>query len=286
MTAKTPPPEEELARLRAQVQQLEAEVARKEHELADRAERSAEDLRRDADRRYRPSDPRGNREDRDRGARAAQGARDDRYRGGKADRSRDADRRYDASRSYDDRGYDRDSNRDERTDARQETRRVANDMSATTWRKSEIATRAFRGATLASLDAIRLFADSLSWLADGALRRNRADDRNTSVDELSRRLPSDLTASFADAVDDWVDIPARAASRFADSYFEGEYRRNRDSDSEPPRDDDRRYDRDRSRDDDRRDRSGTEEESGVHVEFRASRTADERPAPPPASPKL
>jgi hypothetical protein len=132
----------------------------------------------------------------------------------------------------------REGEAEHRTSARRETRRVASDVSDTASRKSELATRAIRGATLASLDAVRLFADSISGLVDGALDRNRPRDRDDTVNELSRRLPSDFSASLVDAVDELIDIPARAASRFAETYSEAEYRRHRSRRHDDDNDDD------------------------------------------------
>jgi len=52
------------------------------------------------------------------------------------------------------------------------------------------------------------------------LRRNEGRDR--SVRNLVSDLPGDIASGFSDAIDDFVDVPARMAERYSRSHREGE----------------------------------------------------------------
>ncbi len=104
---------------------------------------------------------------------------------------------------------------------REDARRVADSFSNTTRQKADIASRAIRGMALASFEGIHLFADTVSAFAGGVVDRGAQSDR-TSVRDLTTQLPGDVISSFSDAVDRLVDIPAKAAERYADTYRQGE----------------------------------------------------------------
>jgi hypothetical protein len=73
-----------------------------------------------------------------------------------------------------------------------------------------------RGVTLASVEVVRGFADSLSSFADNVIRRNESRDGDgRSVRDMATRLPEDIATSMADTVDRFVDIPRRAADRYS-----------------------------------------------------------------------
>ncbi|HEY0301026.1 MAG TPA: hypothetical protein VGC36_06835 [Rhizomicrobium sp.] len=102
-------------------------------------------------------------------------------------------------------------------------RRVADSFNDARRSKVDAATRVVRGVTLASVEFVRLFADSVSSFGDDVLRRNEGRARRgRTVRSLVRRLPEDLAEGFANAVDRLSDIPAKAADRYSKVYREGE----------------------------------------------------------------
>lgn len=107
--------------------------------------------------------------------------------------------------------------------ARSARRRAASSVQDINSRKTERAARAFRGFALASAEAFRLTADSLSNAASSFLDRNHPDDDDRSVRDLSQRLPGDVFDGMSDAFDDWVEIPAKVADKFSEAFREGEY---------------------------------------------------------------
>src|SRR5262249_23669025 len=65
----------------------------------------------------------------------------------------------------------KDRDRDKDTESTT-TRRVADSLSDVRRSKRDAADRMMRGVTLASVEAVRLFADSISSFADNVIRRN------------------------------------------------------------------------------------------------------------------
>jgi hypothetical protein len=124
-----------------------------------------------------------------------------------------------------------------------------------------------RGVTLASVEVVRGFADSLSSFADNVIRRNESRDGDgRTVRDMATRLPEDIATSFADTVDRFVDIPRRAADRYSQVHREG------DKDRDDRHRDDRHRD-DRYRDDRPRktsDRDSTAPRDNDKGEFRAN----------------
>lgn len=87
--------------------------------------------------------------------------------------------------------------------------------------KRDSANRVVRGLTMASIESVRLFADTVSSFADGVVSRNDAREHKTTRD-LVTNLPGDIVGSFADSVTRFVEIPAKTAEKYASSYREGE----------------------------------------------------------------
>jgi hypothetical protein len=120
-----------------------------------------------------------------------------------------------------------------------------------------------RGITLGAFEGVRAAADAFSSFADGVLSRNEDRGRDRSVRDLLTDLPGDVASGFSDALDDLIDVPARASDRYSRTYREGE-----DSDRRRSRTrDDDWEDRDRSRERDRDVRS--ESDRSTHAEARA-----------------
>jgi hypothetical protein len=86
--------------------------------------------------------------------------------------------------------------------------------------KVDTATRVARGVTLASVEFFRLFTDTLTGFGDDVIRRN--ESRSGTVRNITRRLPEDIVDGFANAVDRFSDIPAKASERYTKAYREGE----------------------------------------------------------------
>jgi len=115
-----------------------------------------------------------------------------------------------------DRTTDDDSNRVSR-------RRVADSLSDARSSKRDVIDRMMRGGTLASAEFVRAFAETVSSFADTVISRNdnrRGDDRTAR--DMVTRLPEDIATSFADAVDRFIDVPSRAADRYAKTYRESD----------------------------------------------------------------
>ncbi|OAN67116.1 hypothetical protein [Sphingomonas sp. TDK1] len=102
-------------------------------------------------------------------------------------------------------------------------RRFFDSISDTRHTKADTATRMVRGMTLAGVEAVRVFADSVSSFGDDVLRRSEArGGRHRTVRQLVNRLPDDIVTSLADAADRFSEIPSKAADRYSKSYKEGE----------------------------------------------------------------
>jgi len=102
-------------------------------------------------------------------------------------------------------------------------RRVADSLSDAKKSKRDVVDRMVRGGTLASVEFIRAFAETVSSFADTVISRNesrRGDDRTAR--DMKTRLPEDIATSFADAVDRFIDVPSRAADRYAKTYRESD----------------------------------------------------------------
>jgi hypothetical protein len=148
------------------------------------------------------------------------------------DRERDAARS--ASKGH---SSDRTSRaRESRHDADDTSRRVTDSATAVTRRARDGASRMVRGSTLAAFEGLRAFSDSITSFADGVISRNEGSDRN--VRDLITDLPGDIASGFADAFDNFIDVPSRAADRYSKSYREGSdtpvRKRSRDDDDESP----------------------------------------------------
>jgi len=126
--------------------------------------------------------------------------------------------------------------RESRQDADDTSRRVTDSATAVTRRARDGASRMVRGKTLAAFEGLRAFTDSITAFADGVISRNEGSDRN--VRDLITDLPGDIASGFADAFDNFVDVPSRAADRYSKSYREGSdtpaRKRSRDDDDESP----------------------------------------------------
>jgi cell division septum initiation protein DivIVA len=100
-------------------------------------------------------------------------------------------------------------------------RNASDSISDATRTKRDSANRMVRGMTMASIEGVRLFADTISSFADGVASRNDARDHKTASDLVSN-LPSDIANSFADAVAGFTEIPSKTADKYSSSYHEGE----------------------------------------------------------------
>jgi hypothetical protein len=112
--------------------------------------------------------------------------------------------------------------------------RTLDSLNDATFRKTETFTRMARGLTVASLEGVRLFADAVSSFADGVATRNTS--RDDSPRRLARRLPADMADGFADAIDRIVEIPARAAERYAEVHRQGKTDQREERHEKPRRD--------------------------------------------------
>jgi hypothetical protein len=101
------------------------------------------------------------------------------------------------------------------------THRAADSARTASQTKIDAATRMIRGLSMASVEGINIFADSLSAFANGVTSRNSASG-HTSTRKLASRLPADVVGGFSDAVDRMSEIGPRAAERYAKAYREGE----------------------------------------------------------------
>jgi hypothetical protein len=99
------------------------------------------------------------------------------------------------------------------------SRRVADSATSVTRRARDGASRTARASKLAAFEGLRAFSDSVTSFADAVISRSEGSDRN--VRDLITDLPGDIAAGFADAFDNFVDVPSRAADRFSRSYREG-----------------------------------------------------------------
>jgi len=125
--------------------------------------------------------------------------------------------------------------RGSRSERKRDRSRAADTWSDVQSNKGEVVTRLARGVTLGSLEGIRLFADVVSSFADGVGSRNsKRDDGSTTPQRLASRLPTDFIEEISDAFDRFVDIPARAAERYADAYREGTAREHKSRDRDEP----------------------------------------------------
>jgi len=104
---------------------------------------------------------------------------------------------------------------------REETRRTVDSMRDVSQSKVDAVSRTVRGISLASIEGLRLFADSLSAFGDTVISRNTGNG-NTSTRELGRRLPGDIAEGVAEFCDRIVDIPAQAAERYSKAHREGQ----------------------------------------------------------------
>jgi cell division septum initiation protein DivIVA len=122
--------------------------------------------------------------------------------------------------------------RGSRSERKRDRSRAADTWADVQTNKGEVVTRLARGLTLGSLEGVRLFADVVSSFADGVGGRNsRRDDGSTTPQRLASRLPTDMIEEFSDAFDRFVDIPARAAERYAEAYREGTARERKSKDA-------------------------------------------------------
>jgi|SRR5580698_1842352 hypothetical protein len=106
-----------------------------------------------------------------------------------------------------------------RYDVGESSRRVTDSATSVGRRARDGASRMVRGSTLAAFEGVRAFSDSITSFADAVISRNEGSDRN--VRDLITDLPGDIASGFADAFDNFIDVPSRAADRYARSYREG-----------------------------------------------------------------
>jgi cell division septum initiation protein DivIVA len=103
------------------------------------------------------------------------------------------------------------------------TKTASDAWSDATRSKRDSANRMVRGLTMASIESVRLVADAVSSFADGVASRNDSRDKDhKTTRDLVSNLPADIAGSFADAVTDFVEIPAKTAEKYSSAYHEGE----------------------------------------------------------------
>ena len=101
------------------------------------------------------------------------------------------------------------------------TKSASDSWSEASRSKRDSLNRMVRGVTMASIESVRLLAETVSSFADGVVSRNDARGHKTTRD-LVTNLPADIAGSFADALSDFVEIPAKSADKYASAYREGE----------------------------------------------------------------
>jgi hypothetical protein len=84
-------------------------------------------------------------------------------------------------------------------------------------RKADEVARFFTGMVRASLEGLRVAAESTGYFVEDALERN-IPERDEDPTEVKRRLPRDLTRSATRSFDHALDLPGRAAERFERAY--------------------------------------------------------------------
>lgn len=86
----------------------------------------------------------------------------------------------------------------------------------------DMITRVVRGLTLATAEATKLTASTLSNFADDVISRNsKRDDGDRTVRNLAWRLPEDILGGLSRAIDDLGRVPSKAATRYSRAYDEG-----------------------------------------------------------------
>ena len=118
---------------------------------------------------------------------------------------------------------------------REECRRTFDSIRDASHSNMDQVTRTVRGISMASVEGLRSFGDSLSAFGDRVITRNTASE-DTSTRELGRRLPGDIAEGVAEFFDRMVDVPAKAADRFSKAYREGkrtEWTDDEDDDNAP-----------------------------------------------------
>jgi hypothetical protein len=105
---------------------------------------------------------------------------------------------------------------------------VRDDLTDVGERKLDEVARIFTGAVRASLEALRVSAESTRDFVDDALERSIPEYDEDPTD-VARRLPADLSRSWSRSLDRKLDAPGRAAERFerAWTHDEGGRRRRR-----------------------------------------------------------
>jgi hypothetical protein len=84
-------------------------------------------------------------------------------------------------------------------------------------RKIDEFARLFSGTVRASLEGLRVAAESASYFVDDVLERS-IPDRDEAPTDVVRRLPSDLRSGFSRKIDRSLDAPGRKVERFQRSY--------------------------------------------------------------------
>jgi hypothetical protein len=115
-----------------------------------------------------------------------------------------------------------------RRDYRDDFRDTRDDLSDLGERKLDELARIFTGAIRASLEVVRVTAESTSDFVDEALERSIPDPDDDPTD-VAQRLPRDITRSWVHSLEETLDAPGRAAERFerAWTHDEGGRRRRR-----------------------------------------------------------
>jgi len=124
------------------------------------------------------------------------------------DRVRDLEDELDRERSRD-RGRGRDIGRRYRDDLWD----VRDDFTDVGERKIDEIARIFTGAVRASLEGLRVTAESTRYFVDDALERSIPEPDEDPTD-VAQRLPADITRSWSRSLYKKLDAPGRAAERF------------------------------------------------------------------------
>jgi hypothetical protein len=102
----------------------------------------------------------------------------------------------------------------------------AGDWADLTDRKVDQLSRFFSGTIRATVEGIRVAADSATYFVEDVLERN-IPERDESPTGMKRRMPTDLTRDAMRSFDRALEIPSRAAETFSRTFYEGETGRRR-----------------------------------------------------------
>ena len=103
------------------------------------------------------------------------------------------------------------------TEERSDAQRFTSAMSDLANLKRDYSPRFFRSGILSFVEAFRLTADAFGTFTQKILDTDRLNEPEGLV-EFSRQFPADVAEGIADATRSLIDIPTRAAQKFADTY--------------------------------------------------------------------